>query len=108
MVILLTKSNREQKSAESARQILENYQPKTVENMQNALKDIFGPTFETMLKGQMKRHLVYESKGKEEIGTEYRRNGYGKKTNKTNSGEMEIKLPRNRDDSFNPKRVSPK
>ena len=61
-----------------------------------------------MLKGEMKLHLDYESKGKGEIGTEYRRNGYGRKSINTNSGEVEIKLSRNRDDSFNPERVSPK
>src|SRR5699024_7541084 len=42
-VILLAKSKRDQKSAELAKQILENYQPETVEDMQDALKDIFGP-----------------------------------------------------------------
>lgn len=47
-VILLTKSKRDQKSAKLAKQILENYQPETVEDMQDALKDIFGPMFETM------------------------------------------------------------
>lgn len=29
--------------------------------MQNALKDIFGPMFETMLQGEMNSHLGYES-----------------------------------------------
>ncbi len=34
-------AKREEKSVELANQILENYQPKTVEYMQNALKDIY-------------------------------------------------------------------
>ncbi|RST56901.1 IS256 family transposase, partial [Siminovitchia terrae] len=38
----MAKSKRKEKSVELANQILENYQPKTVEDMQNALKDIFG------------------------------------------------------------------
>lgn len=46
----MTKSKREEKSAELAKQILKKYQPETVEDMQNALKDIFGPMFESMLK----------------------------------------------------------
>ncbi|WP_303046901.1 hypothetical protein [Oceanobacillus sojae] len=41
----MSKSKREEKSAELAKQILENYQPKAAENMQNALKEIFGPIF---------------------------------------------------------------
>ena len=32
-----------------AKAIMAEYQPKTVEEMQNALKDIFGPMFEAML-----------------------------------------------------------
>ena len=35
-----------------ARAILEQYQPKSVEDMQDALKDIFGPMFEAMLQGE--------------------------------------------------------
>ncbi len=35
-----------------ARAILDQYQPKSVEDMQNALKDIFGPMFEAMLQFQ--------------------------------------------------------
>ncbi|MFD2134014.1 IS256 family transposase [Pseudogracilibacillus auburnensis] len=101
----MTQSKRDQKSAELAKQILENYQPETVEDMQNALKDIFGPMFEAMLKGEMVTHLGYESNDKEEKETENRRNGYGKKTIKTSSGEVNIKVPRDRDGSFNPELI---
>lgn len=101
----MTQSKRDQKSAELAKQILENYQPETVEDMQNALKDIFGPMFEAMLKGEMVNHLGYESNDKEEKETENRRNGYGKKTIKTSSGEVNIKVPRDRDGSFNPELI---
>src|SRR5699024_9755386 len=98
-VILLAKSKRDQKSAELAKQILENYQPETVEDMQDALKDIFGPMFETMLKGEMNHHLGYESNDKREKETDNRRNGYGKKTVKTSSGTLDIDVPRDRDAS---------
>lgn len=49
-IILLTKSKRDTNLAELAKQILENYQPKSVENIQNALKDIFDPTYEVVLR----------------------------------------------------------
>lgn len=39
----MAKSKREEKSIELANQILENYQPKTVEDIQNVLIDISGP-----------------------------------------------------------------
>ena len=41
-----------------AQAILDQYQPKSVEDMQNALKDIFGPMFEAMLQGEMNSHLA--------------------------------------------------
>ena len=44
-----------------ARAILDQYQPKNVEDMQNALKDIFGPMFEAMLQGEMNSHLGYST-----------------------------------------------
>lgn len=37
-----------------AKQIIEQYNPKSVSDMQNALKEIFGPMFEAMLQGEMK------------------------------------------------------
>ena len=33
--------------------ILETYQPETAKDVQDALKDIFGPMFEAMLQGEM-------------------------------------------------------
>jgi hypothetical protein len=36
------------------------------EDMQNALKGIFGPVFESMLKGEMNHHLGYDSNDKTE------------------------------------------
>ncbi|AVQ98364.1 IS256 family transposase [Oceanobacillus iheyensis] len=101
----MAKSKRDQKSAELANQILENYQPETLEDMQNALKDIFGPMFESMLKGEMNNHLGYDSNDKKEKNTENRRNGYGKKTLKTSSGEVDIQVLRDRDGSFEPKLI---
>ncbi|MFB1051239.1 IS256 family transposase [Paraliobacillus sp. JSM ZJ581] len=103
--MLLVKSKRDQKSAALARQVLENYQPETVEDMQDALKDIFGPMFEAMLKGEMIHHLGYESNNKGEKKTENRRNGYGKKTIKTSSGALDIEVPRDRDASFSPELI---
>ena len=32
--------------------------------MQDALKDVFGPMFEAMLKGEMNNHLGYDSNDK--------------------------------------------
>ncbi|MFC0014151.1 MULTISPECIES: IS256 family transposase [Allobacillus] len=101
----MTKIKRDPKSVNLANKIIEEYQPKSVEDMQNALKDIFGPMFEAMLKGEMNHHLGYESNDKAEKETPNRRNGYGKKTLHTSSGEVEITTPRDRDGSFDPQLI---
>lgn len=98
----MTKSKRDPKSVELANRIIEQYQPESVQDMQNALKDLFGPMFEAMLKGEMNHHLGYESNDKAEKDTENRRNGYGKKTLKTSAGKVKIEVPRDRDGSFEP------
>ena len=85
-----------------AQQIIEQYKPKTVEDMQNALKDIFGPMFEAMLNGEMNNHLGYENNDHSSKQTEDRRNGYIDKTIRTSQGEVDIKVPRDRDGSFEP------
>lgn len=41
--------------------ILEAYQPQTAQEMNNALKDLFGPLMESMLQGELNHHLGYES-----------------------------------------------
>ncbi|WP_053351196.1 IS256 family transposase [Ornithinibacillus contaminans] len=98
----MAKSKRDPKSVELANRIIEQYQPESVQDMQNALKDIFGPMFESMLKGEMNHHLGYDSNDKGEKSTDNRRNGYGKKILNTSAGEVEIEVPRDRDGSFEP------
>lgn len=75
--------------------------------MQDALRDIFGPMFEAMLQGEMEGHLGYESNDRSAKGSANRRNGYTDKTVKSSMGEIEIRTPRDRDGSFEP-RIIPK
>lgn len=86
-----------------AKQIIEQYQPQSVEDMQNALKDIFGPMFEAMLQGEMNDHLGYSNNDHSAKTTSNRRNGYTSKEIKTSTGAVEINVPRDRDSSFEPK-----
>lgn len=88
-----------------ARQIIEAYKPKTAEDMNNALKDVFGPMIEEMLKAELDYHLGYENNSKSEKETANRRNGYSQKTVKTEQGETTISVPRDRDGSFEPQIV---
>ena len=103
----MARKKKDPKKAALAKAILEAYQPETAEDMNNALKDLFGPMFEAMLKGEMNHHLGYDSNDKGPKKDDNRRNGYGTMTLKTSQGEVEIEVPRDRDGSFEPQ-VIPK
>lgn len=51
--LMAPRKKRNTKGAAIAQAILEQYQPQTKEDMQEAIKDIFGPMFEAMLQGEM-------------------------------------------------------
>lgn len=101
----MTKSKDNLPKNELVNEILNRYQPQTVDEMQDALKDIFGSMFETMLQGEMNGHLGYKNNEKEEKLTENRRNGYSNKTVKTAYGSIPVKVPRDRDASFEPQLI---
>lgn len=88
-----------------AKAILEEYKPTTAKEMQDALKDIFGPMFEAMLQGEMDSHLGYESNDRGAKNTPNRRNGYTDKTVKSSIGEIGIRTPRDREGSFEPQLI---
>ena len=99
------KFNRNPAAEAVAKAIIDNYQPETVEDMQFAIKDIFGPMFEAMLQGEMDAHLGYEPNDHGSKETNNRRNGYTDKTLKTTYGDVPIRSPRDRDGSFSPQSV---
>lgn len=93
---------RNPESERIAQDVLAAYSPTSVEEMQDALREIFGPMFEAMLKGELASHLGYSSNSKEEKSTTNRRNGYYDKTLRSEQGEIPIKVPRDREGSFEP------
>ena len=99
----MTRKNK--KDNQIVNKILEEYDPKSVDDIQDALKDVFGPLFEAMLQGEMNNHLGYENNNKDFKNTNNRRNGYGNKSLKTTMGEVEIDVPRDRDASFEPQLI---
>lgn len=88
-----------------AKAIMEEYQPQTREEMQDAIKDIFGPMFEAILQGEMDSHLGYRNNERGEKDTTNRRNGYTHKTINSSYGKMDISVPRDREGSFEPQVV---
>ena len=99
------KNKRSEASRAIAQAIIDQYQPTNAEEMQDALKDIFGPMFEAMLQGEMDAHLGYVPNDHGSKDTVNRRNGYGHKSLKTTYGDVEIAVPRDRDATFEPQAV---
>ena len=60
----MTRKKRDPKKMVLAQAILDTYPPETTEDMNNALKDLFGPMFEAMHQGEMNYHLGYNSNDK--------------------------------------------
>ena len=84
-----------------AQQILDNYDIKSAEDVQDVLKQIFAPIFESMLKGEMENHLGHKNHERSEDGGNVR-NGYSSKRLKTSLGEVPIRVPRDRQSAFEP------
>lgn len=52
-----------------AKQIFDNYDLKNAQDVQEVMKQIFVPIFESMLKGEMENHLGCEKHGRSESST---------------------------------------
>lgn len=103
--LMARRKNQNTKGAAIAQAILEQYQPQTKEDMQDAIKDIFGPMFEAMLQGEMDAHLGYGSNDHGYKETANRRNGYTHKNVNTIYGEIPVDVPRDRESSFEPQLI---
>lgn len=80
-------------------------QCKSMEDVQNMLKSLFKGTVEKMLEAEMDEHLGYEKHAVIGNNSGNSRNGFGKKTVKTEWGENEINVPRDRAGTFEPQLI---
>ena len=69
------------------------------------LKQLTGALVERMLEAEMTNHLGYEKNAPSGRGTGNSRNGRSRKTLRTERGEVDVEVPRDRDASFDPKIV---
>ena len=75
---------------------------KTPADVTATLKELFAGTLEKMLEGEMEEHLGYEKNSVIGNNSGNSRNGYGKKTIKSEWGESELSVPRDRNGTFEP------
>lgn len=85
------------------KQLLEEYDIETAEDIQDALKDLLGGTIKGMMKAEMDNHLGY-SKSERSNSDDYR-NGYKSKKITSRYGDMEIDVPQDRRSTFEPQVV---
>lgn len=72
-------------------------------DIQEKLKRLFAGTIEQMLEAEMEEYLGYEKHSVEGNNSGNSRNGYGRKRIKSDYGECEIAVPRDRNGEFEPK-----
>jgi transposase-like protein len=70
-----------------------------------AMRDLFAETMEDMLQVELDEHLGYEKHDQRPKETSNRRNGTTPKKVIAHTGEMEVKVPRDREGSYEPQLV---
>ncbi len=89
------------------KEILKNGDVKTVFDIESKLKKSFGKVIQSMLEAEMTEHLGHNKYEYSEENKENYRNGTTKKKVKSNLGELEVEIPRDRNGDFEP-RIIPK
>lgn len=86
--------------------LLSEYDIKTAEDIQEALKDLLGSTIKSMMEAEMEEHLGYEKYARsDDLYDDNYRNGTKKKNIRTTYGEFDIEVPQDRNSSFEPRIV---
>lgn len=89
-------------SKEMAQSLIDEHGLKTVNDVQEMLKEMFGPVLQKMLEAEMEEHLGYTKHDQSPKETSNRRNGSSKKTVRSGYGELELDIPRDRNCDFEP------
>ena len=85
------------------KQLLAEYDIKSAQDIQDALKDLLGGTIKEMMEAEMNEHLGY-CKSERSENDDYR-NGYKTKQVNSSYGSMRIDVPQDRKSTFSPQIV---
>ena len=83
--------------------LIKEYDIKTAEDIQEALKDLLRGIIKSMMEAEMDEHIGYE-KYQHSDTTNYR-NGVKKKNIRSTFGEFQVEVPQDRNSTFKPKMV---
>ena len=85
------------------RQLLQEYDIESAQDIQDALKDLLGGTIKEMMEAEMDEHLGYQ-KSQRSDNDDYR-NGYKEKQVNSSYGPVSIEVPQDRKSTFEPQVV---
>lgn len=89
-------------SKEQLKQWIKENNMKSVEDVQSALRELFAETLQEVLEAELETSLGYAKHDVKNKQTTNSRNGYSKKTVCSEYGDIELKVPRDRDGEFEP------
>lgn len=89
-------------SKEQLKQWIKENNMKLVEDVQSALKELFAETLQEMLEAELETSLGYAKHDVKNKQTTNSRNGYSKKTVRSEYGDITLKVPRDREGEFEP------
>jgi len=89
-------------SREIMREFIKQNNIVTTEDAQKAVKELFADTLQQLLEAEMDHTLGYEKNDTENKETTNRRNGHSQKNVRSDYGEFELEVPRDREGEFEP------
>ena len=95
----------EKRRKELIKELLRDTPIKDGRDLNNIMKEFIAEIVNGSLEGELDDELGYEKYDVENKETDNSRNGYGHKTLKTSYGEVDVKIPRDRQGDYEPKLV---
>ncbi|MFB5192731.1 IS256 family transposase [Alicyclobacillus fastidiosus] len=92
-------------SKEQLRKFIKENNLKSTEDVQAALRDLFAGTMQEMLEAELDTHLGYAKHDTKNKTTDNSRNGHSRKTLTSEYGDVEIAVPQDRKNEFEPEIV---
>lgn len=89
-------------SKEQLRELIKEKHLVTADDVQNMLKEMFAETLQEMLEAELDTELGYPKNGSSPEGGSNRRNGHTKKNVRSQYGDLELNIPRDREGDFEP------
>jgi transposase-like protein len=89
-------------SREQLKRFIKENNLKTTDDVQDMLRDLFSETLQEMLEAEMDHTLGYEKNDAKNKETDNRRNGHSHKTVRSEYGDIELEVPRDREADFEP------